>query len=138
MKKKGLIVVSDYYKDISENLVKSCITTLKKNVLDVDIKTVKGSLEIPTLIAHQIKKKKYKFFIGLGCIIKGKTPHFDFISSAIVYSLLDLSVRSGIPVTNGIITSLNYKQAVERSSKSKAKNKGTEAAEAVVSLLRHI
>ena len=58
MKKKGLIVVSDYYKDISENLVKSCITTLKKNGLDADIKTVKGSLEIPTLIAHQIKKKK--------------------------------------------------------------------------------
>jgi len=138
MKKKGLIVVSDYYKDISENLVKSCIPTLKKNGLDADIKTVKGSLEIPTLIAQQIKKKKYKFFIGLGCIIKGKTPHFGFISSAIVNSLLDLSVRSGIPVANGIITSLNYKQAVERSSKSKAKNKGTEAAEAVISLLRHI
>ena len=58
MKKKGLIVVSDYYKDISENLAKSCITALKKNGLDADIKTVKGSLEIPTLIAHQIKKKK--------------------------------------------------------------------------------
>ena len=138
MKKKGLIVVSDYYKDISENLVKSCITTLKKNGLDADIKSEKGSLEIPTLIAHQINKKKYKFFIGLGCIIKGKTPHFGFISSAIVNSLLDLSVRFGIPVTNGIVTSLNYKQAVERSSKSKAKNKGTEAAEAVISLLRHI
>ena len=138
MKKKGLIVVSDYYKEISENLLKNCIVTLKKNGLKVEIKTVKGSLEIPTLIAHQINKKKYKFFIALGCVIKGKTPHFDFISAAIVNSLLNLSVTFKIPVANGIINSLNYKQAVERSSKSKAKNKGTEAAEAIISLLKYI
>ncbi len=70
MKKKGLIVVSDYYKDISENLVKSCITTLKKNVLDADIKTVKGSLEIPTLIAHQIKKKNINFLLVSVALLK--------------------------------------------------------------------
>ena len=62
MKKIGLIVVSDYYQKISENLLKNCITTLKNNGLEEDIKTVKGSLEIPTLIAHQINKKKYKFY----------------------------------------------------------------------------
>ena len=138
MKKIGLIVVSDYYKEISENLLKNCIATLKNNGLEADIKTVKGSLEIPTLIAHQINKKKYKFFIALGCVIKGKTPHFDFISAAIVNSLLNLSVTFKIPVANGIINSLNYKQAVERSSKSNAKNKGTEAAEAIISLLKYI
>ena len=83
-------------------------------------------------------KKKYKFFIALGCIIKGKTPHFEFISSAIVNSLLNLSVTFKIPVANGIINSLNYKQAVERSSKFKNKNKGIEAAEAIISLLKYI
>lgn len=138
MKKIGLIVVSDYYKEISKNLLKNCITTLKKKGLKAEIKTVKGSLEIPTLIAHQINKKKYKFFIALGCIIKGKTPHFEFISSAIVNSLLNLSVTFKIPVVNGIINSLNYKQAIERSSKSKNKNKGIEAAEAIISLLKYI
>ena len=70
MKKKGLIVVSDYYKDISENLIRSCITTLKKNVLDADIKTVKGSLEIPTLIAHQIKKKNINFLLLSVALLK--------------------------------------------------------------------
>jgi len=135
MKKKGLIVISDYYNDISKNLLKYCLITLKQNGLDADVKTVSGSLEIPTLISCKVKNKKYKFFIALGCIIKGKTPHFDFISSAITNSLLSISIDHKLPVSNGIITSLNYKQAIERSSNKR--NKGIEAATAVVSLLKH-
>ena len=136
MKKKGLIVVSNYYEDISENLVNGCESILKKNNCQFDVKTVSGSLEIPTLISINIKKKKYNFFIALGCIIKGKTPHFDFISDAITRSLLDLSIINNKPVTNGIITALNYTQAKERSSK--IRNKGKEAALAVISLLNNI
>ncbi len=136
MKKKGLIVVSDYYEDISKNLVNGCEAILKKNNCQFDVKTVSGSLEIPTLISINIKKKKYNFFIALGCIIKGKTPHFDFISDAITRSLLDLSIINNKPVTNGIITALNYTQAKERSSK--IRNKGKEAALAVISLLNNI
>jgi 6,7-dimethyl-8-ribityllumazine synthase len=136
MKKKGLIVVSNYYEDISENLVNGCEAILKKNNCQFDVKTVSGSLEIPTLISINIKKKKYNFFIALGCIIKGKTPHFDFISNAITRSLLDLSIINNKPVTNGIITALNYTQAKERSSK--IRNKGKEAALAVISLLNNI
>ena len=136
MKKKGLIVVSNYYEDISENLVNGCEAILKKNNCQFDVKTVSGSLEIPTLISINLKKKKYNFFIALGCIIKGKTPHFDFISDAITRSLLDLSIINNKPVTNGIITALNYTQAKERSSK--IRNKGKEAALAVISLLNNI
>ena len=136
MKKKGLIVVSNYYEDISENLVNCCEVILKKNNCQFDVKTVSGSLEIPTLISINIKKKKYNFFIALGCIIKGRTPHFDFISDAITRSLLDLSIINNKPVTNGIITALNYTQAKERSSK--IRNKGKEAALAVISLLNNI
>ena len=136
MKKKGLFVVSNYYEDISENLVNGCEAILKKNNCQFDVKTVSGSLEIPTLISINIKKKKYNFFIALGCIIKGKTPHFDFISDAITKSLLDLSIINNKPVTNGIITALNYTQAKERSSK--IRNKGKEAALAVISLLNNI
>lgn len=136
MKKKGLIVVSNYYEDISKNLVNGCEAILKKNNCQFDVKTVSGSLEIPTLISINIKKKKYNFFIALGCIIKGKTPHFDFISNAITRSLLDLSIINNKPVTNGIITALNYTQAKERSSK--IRNKGKEAALAVISLLNNI
>jgi 6,7-dimethyl-8-ribityllumazine synthase len=136
MKKRGLIVVSDYYQDISKNLVNGCEAILKKNNCQFDVKTVSGSLEIPTLISINIKKKKYNFFIALGCIIKGRTPHFDFISDAITRSLLDLSIINNIPITNGIITALNYSQAKERSSK--IRNKGKEAALAVISLLNNI
>ena len=136
MKKKGLIVVSNYYEDISKNLINGCKEILKKHSYQFDVKIVNGSLEIPTLISINIKKKKYNFFIALGCIIKGKTPHFDFISEAITKSLLDLSIANNIPVTNGIITSLNYTQAKERSSKNR--NKGKEAALAAISLLKNI
>ena len=136
MKKKGLIVVSNYYEDISKNLINGCKEILKKHSHQFDVKIVNGSLEIPTLISKNIKKKKYNFFIALGCIIKGKTPHFDFISEAITKSLLDLSIANNIPVTNGIITSLNYTQAKERSSKNR--NKGKEAALAAISLLKNI
>jgi len=132
--KKGLIVVSNYYESISDNLLKYCLKTLAKNKLVVDVKVVSGALEIPTLVSLNIKKN-YKFFIALGCIIKGKTPHFDFIASAITNSLLELSTKHRVPVTNGIITSLNRKQAIERSSKNK--NKGEEAANAAISLLKH-
>lgn len=136
MKKKGLIVVSNYYENISKNLINGCKEILKKHSHQFDVKIVNGSLEIPTLISINIKKKKYNFFIALGCIIKGKTPHFDFISEAITKSLLDLSIANNIPVTNGIITSLNYTQAKERSSKNR--NKGKEAALAAISLLKNI
>ena len=136
MKKKGLIVVSNYYEDISKNLINGCKEILKKHSHQFDVKIVNGSLEIPTLISINIKKKKYNFFIAIGCVIKGKTPHFDFISEAITKSLLDLSIANNIPVTNGIITSLNYTQAKERSSKNR--NKGKEAALAAISLLKNI
>ena len=135
MKQKGLVVVSNYYESISDNLLKYCLKTLNINKLEADVKIVSGALEIPTLIACNTKKR-YKFFIALGCIIKGKTPHFDFIASAITKSLLDLSIDYKVPVTNGIITSLTRAQALERSSKNK--NKGREAANAVISLLKHI
>ena len=137
MKKKGgLIIISNYYNSISKELLNGCEKTLKKSGYVYDIKTVSGSLEIPTLISYFIKKKKYKYYIALGCIIKGKTPHFNFISSAITNSLIYLSINAQTIVTNGIITSLNYSQAKERSSKKK--NKGIEAAEAAISLMQYI
>ena len=75
MKQKGLVVVSNYYKSISDNLLKYCLKTLNTNKLEADVKFVSGALEIPTLISCNIKKK-YKFFIGLGCIIKGENSSF--------------------------------------------------------------
>ena len=126
MKKKYLIVVADYYKDIAEGLIKSALKKIpKKNIIKI-IK-VPGAFEIPVTISKNLKK--FDAFLALGCVIKGQTPHFDFISQASTKAIMDISVSQKKPVGNGIITCLNMKQAKVR------KNKGAEAANAVISIL---
>ena len=128
MKKKILLVVATYYKDISLGLIKSAKVKFTKDYL-LDIKEVPGVFEIPVVIAKNIKK--YDGFLALGCVIKGQTPHFDFISQATTDAIMKLSINSKKPIGNGVITCLNMKQAKDR------KRKGSEAAEAVISVLNH-
>ena len=123
--KKILIVLSDYYEDISLSLLKSAKNNL--NNFSLKIIRVPGVFEIPITISKNIKK--YDAFVALGCVIKGETPHFDFISSASTQAIMDLSVDSKKPIGNGIITCLNMKQAKARGAK------GKEAAKAVISVL---
>ena len=80
---------------------------------------------------------KFDGFIALGCVIKGKTPHFDLITQAVTKAVMDLSIKYKKPIGNGIITSLNMKQAIERSNLKK-KNKGIESADAVMSVINLI
>ena len=134
--KKCLVVYSDYYKSISKNLLKGCISILKKNKINHDIYLVDGSYEIPQLINIKIKTKKYNSAIALGCVIKGKTPHFDFISKAITDAIMKLSLKYNLPVSNGVLTCNNQEQAKIRSSGKK--NKGIEAANALVSVLKNL
>ena len=126
MKKKYLIVVADYYKDIAEGLIKSALQKIPKKNL-IKIIKVPGAFEIPVTISKNLKK--FDGFLALGCVIKGQTPHFDFISKATTEALMTLSIKSKKPIGNGVITCLNKKQAIERS------RKGSEAAEAVLSVL---
>ncbi len=126
MKKKYLIVIADYYKEISAGLLKSAKNMLPK-FSSVTIISVPGVFEIPVTISKNIKK--YDAFIALGCVIKGETPHFDFISSASTHAIINLSVVSKKPIGNGIITCLNMKQAKARGKK------GEEAAQAIISVL---
>tara|TARA_B110000027_G_scaffold113088_1_gene121987 strand:+ start:347 stop:736 length:390 start_codon:yes stop_codon:yes gene_type:complete len=126
MKKKYLVVIADYYKDISKGLLKSALDLLPKTCL-IKIIIVPGVFEIPLTIAKNIKK--YDGFLALGCVIKGQTPHFDFISQASTDAIMKLAIEHKKPIGNGIITCLNMKQAIAR------KKKGREAAEAVISVL---
>ena len=128
MKKKILLVVATYYKDISLGLIKSAKVKFTKDYL-LEIKEVPGAFEIPVVIAKNIKK--YDGFLALGCVIKGQTPHFDFISQATTDAIMNLSINAKKPIGNGVITCLNMKQAKDR------KRKGSEAAEAVISVLNH-
>ena len=126
MNKNFLIVNANYYKDISSGLLKSATNLLPKNS-KVKIINVPGVFEIPVTISKNIKK--FDGFIALGCVIKGQTPHFDFISQASTDAIIKMSINSKKPIGNGIITCLNMKQAKAR------KKKGAEAANAVLSVL---
>ena len=126
MKKKILIICASYYEDISIALIKSATKALPKN-FDVSTIYVPGVFEIPVTISKNLRK--FDAFIALGCVIKGETPHFDFISQATTDAIMKLSIHSKKPIGNGIITCLNMKQAKAR------KKKGTEASKAIVSIL---
>ena len=126
MNKNLLIVNANYYKEISSGLLKSATNLLPKNS-KVKVINVPGVFEIPVTISRNLKK--FDGFIALGCVIKGQTPHFDFISQASTQAIMKLSIDSKKPIGNGIITCLNMKQAIAR------KKKGAEAANAILSVL---
>ena len=140
MKKKYLIVVADYYKDIAKGLLDSALKLIPKSSI-IKIIRVPGVFEIPVTISKNIKK--YDAFLALGCVIKGQTPHFDFISQASTNAIMDLSLINKKPIGNGIITALNNLQARQRagsdtfSIKQRKKSKGLEAANAVVEILKN-
>ena len=133
--KKILIINANYYMKISSEMSNEAKNALdnskslggKKKNFKYEIINVPGVFEIPVIISKNVKK--YDGFIALGCVIKGETPHFDFISQATTNAIMKLSVDYKKPVGNGIITCLSQEQAEARSKK------GREAAEAVISVL---
>ena len=133
MKKKVLIVTASYYLEITGSLRTEAELLLEKSKIKFNVIDVPGVFEIPVTIAKNIKK--YDGFIALGCVIKGETPHFDFISKTTFEGLMKLSIDNKKPIGNGIITSLNLHQAIQRSGADKKKGKGKEATKAVISVL---
>ena len=124
--KKILIINANYYKDISSGLFMSAKNLIPKSYQFKTI-NVPGVFEIPVTISKNLKK--FDAFIALGCVIKGQTPHFDFISQATTDAIMNISIQSKKPIGNGVITCLNKKQAMAR------KKKGAEATNAVLSVL---
>ena len=126
MKKKILIVIANYYKEISLGLLSSAKKNLPRS-FEIKVIEVPGVFEIPITISKYLKK--FDAFIALGCVIKGKTPHFDFISQSSTNAIMNLAINSKKPIGNGILTCLNINQAKIR------KKKGAEAAKAIISVL---
>ena len=126
MKKKILIVIANYYKEISLGLLNSAKKNLPRS-FEIKVIEVPGVFEIPITISKYLKK--FDAFIALGCVIKGKTPHFDFISQSSTNAIMNLAINSKKPIGNAILTCLNINQAKIR------KKKGAEAAKAVISVL---
>ena len=131
MKKRICIVQSIYNEEITSKLLNGAIRELKSNkVKAIKVIKVPGSFEIPQVISKLINR--YDGFIAIGCIIKGKTSNFDLICSAIVNGIMNLSINYKKPITNGLITSYNRKQALQRLGN------GQEAAKAILEVLRKI
>ena len=126
MKNIKVCIIRSKYNN-TQGLLNSAVKELKRNKVTFKILEVPGAFEIPVVISRNINK--YDGFIALGSIIKGETPNFDFISSAITNGLINLSINSKKPIGNGILTCFNNKQALARS------DKGYEAAIAVLDVL---
>ena len=135
--KKVLIVNSNYYKDISASLVLNTKKKLLNVKFQVSILDIPGAFEIPIAIRKNINN--FDGFIALGCVIKGQTPHFDLLCSSLFNTILNLSIKYNKPIGNGVITAFNLNQAKQRSKKNYVgkPNKGSEAANAVISIFKN-
>ncbi len=125
--KKILIVVANYYPKISEKLLETAKSGL--NNYDITIIYSPGIFEIPVIISKNIDS--FDGVIALGCVIKGETPHFDFISQTFNNGIMKISIEKKKPIGNGVLTCLNKDQALARV------NKGLEAANATIQVLNN-
>ena len=133
MKSTICIIAANFYPKISKALIIGSSKILKsKGIKKYKLIKVPGIFEIPYAIKKNINR--FDAFIALGCVIKGETPHFDFISRASISAIMNLSITFNKPIGNGIITCFNKKQALARSSVNN--NKGKESAKAIISLLK--
>ena len=125
------IAISLYNKDITDTLYESCVSELVKRGIRIkDIKTmeVPGAFELPYACKKLADTKKFDAIIALGAIIKGETPHFDFIAFACAQGIMEIGLRSKLPVVFGVLTTNNLKQAKDRVKGGKKGDKGVESA----------
>lgn len=134
--KKFAIVVSRFNDFITERLVGGAVDALVRcggKDDDIDVVKVPGAFEIPLIAKKMAQKKKYDAVICLGAVIRGATPHFDYVSAEVSKGIAMVSIESEIPVIFGIITTDTLEQAIERAG-AKAGNKGFSAAMAAVEM----
>lgn len=137
------IAVARFNSFVVESLLGGAIDTLKRhgaNETDIEIVRVPGAFELPLAIQRMAKKGHYDAIIALGAVIRGGTPHFDFVAGECVKGMSMISLQYDIPVSFGVLTVDTIEQAIERSG-TKAGNKGAEAtmsAIEMVNLLKEI
>lgn len=137
------IVVGRFNGFIVESLLQGALDTLARSGIpssDITVSHVPGALEMPLVVQKFAQSGKYDAIIGLGAVIRGSTPHFDFVASENAKALSSLALQHSIPVINAVLTTDTIEQAIERAG-TKAGNKGADAAMAameMISLLRKI
>jgi len=134
------IVVSRFNEFITSKLLEGALDALIRHGAsekDIEIARVPGSFEIPVVAKKMAKSKKFNAIICLGTLIRGATPHFDYIAAEVSKGIALVSLETGVPVTFGIITSDTIEQAIERAG-SKSGNKGWDAAMVAIEMARLI
>ena len=136
---KGLkfgIVVSRFNELITNKLLEGALDALKRlgaDENDIVIVRVPGSFEIPQVAIKLAKSGKFDAIICLGALIRGATPHFDYLSAEVTKGIAQSALESGVPITFGVITADNLEQAIERAG-TKMGNKGFDAAVSAVEM----
>lgn len=130
-KGKRFAVLNSRFNDfVTKSLLEGCCDTLKRHGAkenEIEIFWVPGSFEMPTVAARLAKTKKFDALICLGAIIRGDTPHFDFVAGEAAKGIAHVSLGTGLPVIFGVITADTVEQAIERAG-TKGGNKGRDAA----------
>ncbi len=128
--RKFALIVSRFNDFISDRLMGGALDALLRSGVkdeDIDIVKVPGSFEIPLVAKKMVNKKKYDAVICLGAVIRGATPHFEYVSAEVSKGIATVSIESEVPVIFGIITTDTIEQAIERAG-TKAGNKGWSSA----------
>ncbi|MFH1074672.1 MAG: 6,7-dimethyl-8-ribityllumazine synthase [Candidatus Firestonebacteria bacterium] len=134
--KKFAIIAGRFNSFITDKLVSGAVDALKRHDADekdVDVIKVPGSFEIPSVAIKTAKSKKYDAIICVGAIIKGNTPHFDYVASEAAKGVAMASMESGVPVIFGVLTTESIEQAIERAG-TKSGNRGADAALAAIEM----
>ncbi len=130
------IIISRFNDFIGSKLLSGAIDELKRHGVsedNIDIVKVPGAFEIPIAAQKFAKRGKYNAIITLGAVIKGSTPHFDYVSAEVSKGVAQVSLHTGIPVIFGVLTTDNLEQAIERAG-TKAGNKGSDAAKSAIEM----
>jgi 6,7-dimethyl-8-ribityllumazine synthase len=136
---KGLkigLVVGRFNEFITGKLLSGALDALKRHGVeesDVDVAWVPGAFELPVIAQKMVSLKKYDAVICLGAVIRGSTPHFDYVAAEVSKGVAKVSLDSGVPVVFGVLTTDTIEQAIERAG-SKAGNKGWEAAATAIEM----
>ena len=133
---KFCIIISRFNDFIGSKLLSGAIDELKRHGVsddNIDIVKVPGAFEIPFAAQKFAKTGKYNALITLGAVIKGSTPHFDYVSAEVSKGVAHVSLETGVPVIFGVLTTDNIEQAIERAG-TKAGNKGSDAAKTAIEM----
>ncbi len=138
MAQRYLVVASRFNEMITKALVQGAMDTFAEANVDakhVDMLWVPGCFELPAVAAQATRTDRYSAVVCLGCVIKGETPHFDYVAGEAARGLMQVSVDTGVPVIFGVLTTDNEQQALARAG-LKGGNKGRDAASAALSMTR--